>query len=101
MISYGGKKELNGFGSKPALLLIDIYYSVLGLEARTDLRIDEALAGSTGLDGWAAVDKVPHCLRLPGRMGFPSSMSKAKIKVRTTSLKHGHRASLANRSRIR
>lgn len=25
-----GKKELYGFGQKPALVLIDIYYSVLG-----------------------------------------------------------------------
>jgi hypothetical protein len=27
-----GKKDLFGFGEKPALVLIDIYYSVLGLE---------------------------------------------------------------------
>ena len=40
-----GKKELYGFGRKPALMLIDIYYSVLGLKREPIFEVDERLAG--------------------------------------------------------
>lgn len=57
-----GKKELFGFGERPALLLIDIYYSVLGLERQPIFESMKTWPGSTGLEGWAAVDKTAELL---------------------------------------
>ena len=52
-----GKKEARGFGEKPALLLIDIYYSVLGLKREPIFESMKTWPMSTGLEGWAAVDR--------------------------------------------
>ena len=57
-----GKKELYGFGTKPALILIDIYYSVLGLKREPIFESMKIWPGSTGLEGWAAVDKAAELL---------------------------------------
>jgi nicotinamidase-related amidase len=57
-----GKKELHGFGKKPALLLIDIYYSVLGLKREPIFESMKMWPSSTGLEGWAAVDKAAELL---------------------------------------
>ena len=57
-----GKKELNGFGDKPALVLIDIYYSVLGLKREDIFESMKTWRGSTGLEGWEAVDKTAELL---------------------------------------
>jgi nicotinamidase-related amidase len=52
-----GKKQLAGFGSKPALLLIDIYYSVLGFKREPIMESVRTWPMSTGLEGWEAVDQ--------------------------------------------
>jgi len=57
-----GKKELFGFGKKPALLLIDIYYSVLGFTREPIFESMKTWPSSTGLEGWAAVDKTSELL---------------------------------------
>jgi nicotinamidase-related amidase len=66
-----GKKELNGFGDKPALLLIDIYYSVLGLEREDIFESMKTWRGSTGLEGWEAVDKTAELLAVARSAGVP------------------------------
>jgi len=66
-----GKKELNGFGEKPALLLIDIYYSVLGLKREDIFESMKTWQGSTGLEGWAAVDKTAELLAVARSAGVP------------------------------
>lgn len=66
-----GKKELNGFGDKPALVLIDIYYSVLGLERQDIFESMKTWQGSTGLEGWAAVDKTAELLAVAREAGVP------------------------------
>lgn len=66
-----GKKELNGFGDKPALLLIDIYYSVLGLEREDIFESMKTWRGSTGLEGWEAVDKTAELLAVARAAGVP------------------------------
>lgn len=66
-----GKKELFGFGEKPALLLIDIYYSVLGLERQEIFESMKTWPGSTGLEGWAAVDKTAELLAVARESGIP------------------------------
>jgi len=54
-----GKKgdDRSGFGEKPALLVIDDYYSVLGLEREDIFESIKKWPGSTGLEGWEAIDK--------------------------------------------
>jgi nicotinamidase-related amidase len=59
-----GKKELYGFGKRPALLLIDIYYSVLGLKREPIFESMKTWSSSTGLEGWAAVDKTAELLEV-------------------------------------
>ena len=66
-----GKKELNGFGEKPALLLIDIYYSVLGTKREDIFESMKTWQGSTGLEGWAAVDKTAELLTVARAAGVP------------------------------
>ncbi len=66
-----GKKELFGFGRKPALLLIDIYYSVLGLKREPIFESMKTWPSSTGLEGWAAVDKTAELLAVARANGIP------------------------------
>ena len=66
-----GKKQLYGFGQKPALLLIDIYYSVLGFERLPLFESMQTWPGSTGLEGWAAVDKTAELLAVAREAGVP------------------------------
>lgn len=57
-----GKKQLFGFGDKPALVLIDIYYSVLGFKREPIFESMKMWPSSTGLEGWEAVDKTAELL---------------------------------------
>ena len=66
-----GKKEPNGFGEKPALVLIDIYYSVLGLKREPIFDSMETWPGSTGLEGWEAVDKTAELLAVARENNIP------------------------------
>lgn len=66
-----GKKELNGFGEKPALVLIDIYYSVLGLERQDIFESMKTWPGSMGLEGWASVDKTAELLQVARDNSIP------------------------------
>ena len=60
-----------GFGRKPALLLIDIYYSVLGLKREPIFESMKTWPSSTGLEGWAAVDKTAELLAVARANGVP------------------------------
>jgi nicotinamidase-related amidase len=66
-----GKKEPYGFGSRPALLLIDIYYSVLGLAREPIFESMKKWPMSTGLEGWAAVDKTAILLAEARKLNIP------------------------------
>lgn len=66
-----GKKELFGFGRKPALVLIDIYYSVLGLKREPIFESMKTWPSSTGLEGWAAVDRTAELLAFARETGVP------------------------------
>lgn len=66
-----GKKELKGFGEKPALLLIDIYYSVLGTKREPLFESMKTWPGSTGLEGWEAVDRTAELLAVARANGIP------------------------------
>ncbi len=77
------KTEPFGFGSKPAVLVIDDYYSVLGLERLPILESVKRWPMSCGLSGWEAIDRTVELLgtaranEIPivfvkGLPGFPS-----------------------------
>jgi nicotinamidase-related amidase len=68
---HWGKKELFGFGTNPALVLIDMYYSVVGLERQPIFESMKTWPGSTGLEGWAAVDKTAELLAVARETGVP------------------------------
>lgn len=68
---HWGKKELYGFGGKPALILIDIYYSVLGFKRQPIFESMKDWPSSTGLEGWAAVDKTAELLAVARECGIP------------------------------
>lgn len=57
-----GKRELNGFGETPCVLVIDDYYSVLGLEREPILESIKTWPMSCGLEGWEAIDKTAELL---------------------------------------
>ncbi len=57
-----GKNDLFGFGDKPAILAIDLYYSVVGLVREPILESIKTWPGSCGLAGWEAVDKTVELL---------------------------------------
>ncbi|KPP91334.1 MAG: maleamate amidohydrolase [Rhodobacteraceae bacterium HLUCCA08] len=68
---HWGKTALFGFGDKPALVLIDIYYSVLGLERQPIFESMKTWPSSTGLEGWDAVDKTAELLAVAREAGVP------------------------------
>ena len=66
-----GKTELAGFGSKPALVLIDMYYSVVGFERLPIFESMKTWPGSTGLEGWAAIDQTVALVAAARACGIP------------------------------
>ena len=88
-----GKKELNGFGQNPAVLVIDDYYSVLGTVREPILESVKTWPMSCGLEGWEAIDKTVELLAsarandvpviyVHGLEGFPSPWFGSRFKKR-------------------
>jgi maleamate amidohydrolase len=65
------EKQPNGFGSKPVVLVIDDYYSVVGLEREPILESIKTWPGSCGLEGWAAIDETVGLLAAARKDGIP------------------------------
>lgn len=68
---FWGKTELYGFGSKPALLLIDMYYSVVGFERLPIFESMKTWPMSMGLEGWEAIDQTVPLLAAARSCGVP------------------------------
>ena len=66
-----GKKEPTGFGKRPALLVIDDYYSVLGLDREPIFESMKKWPGSCGLEGWEAIDKTVDLIAAARENGIP------------------------------
>ncbi len=56
-LNIWGKKEPFGFGVRPVLLIVDDYYSVVGVEREPILESIKNWPGSCGLEGWEAIDR--------------------------------------------
>ncbi len=65
------KKKPFGFGENPALLLIDIYYGVLGFKREPLLEQIKYLPMGMGLEGWEAVDRTAELLASARKSGIP------------------------------
>lgn len=63
--------DRTGFGNNPAILVVDDYYSVLGLEREDLFESIKKWPMSTGLEGWAAIDKTVELLRAARANGVP------------------------------
>ena len=61
------KTEPFGFGTRPAVLVIDDYYSVLGLTREPILESVKTWPMSTGLEGWEAIDRTVGAAGLRAR----------------------------------
>src|SRR4051812_48821640 len=82
-------KQPSSFGKTPCVLVIDDYYSVLGFERLPILESIKTWPGSTGLEGWAAIDETVGLLAsarendIPviychGLEGFPSPWGRRR-----------------------
>ena len=90
----GWKKEgLFGFGTNPALLVIDDYYSVLGLDREPLMESVKKWPMSCGLAGWEAIDRTAELIAVArehdipviyvrGLPGFPSPWGKGQEQRR-------------------
>lgn len=65
------KTEPFGFGTKPALLLVDVYYAALGTERVDILESVERWPMSCGTQGWEAVDRIVTLLDKAREVGVP------------------------------
>jgi maleamate amidohydrolase len=65
-----GKQQPFGFGEKPAVLVIDNYYSILG-ERLPLLEAVKTYPSSCGLEGWQAIDKTIELLASARSYGIP------------------------------
>jgi len=65
------KTEPFGFGSKPAILVIDDYYGALGVTREPILKSVETWPMSCGLEGWAAIDRTVELLAVARGAGIP------------------------------
>jgi nicotinamidase-related amidase len=78
-----GAREPFGFGRSPAIIVVDDYYSTLGIEREPILESVKTWPNSCGLEGWEAIDRTVELLDvarlsdvpivyLHGLEGFPS-----------------------------
>ncbi len=67
----GAKKEPFGFGSNPAVLVIDDYYGALGEKPMPLLEAVKTWPGSCGMDGWQAIYKTQELLKAARENGIP------------------------------
>lgn len=67
----GHKTKPFGFGTRPALLVVDDYYSVLGLEREPILESVKNWPMSWGLEGWEAIDKTVDLVAGARENGIP------------------------------
>jgi len=70
-IAYLGPRQKKGFGENPCMLVVDDYYSVLGLEREPILESIKTWPGSTGLEGWAAIDETVGLLAAARENNIP------------------------------
>jgi maleamate amidohydrolase len=69
--AFLGEKPASPLGKNPVVLVIDDYYSVLGLEREPILESIKTWPSSTGLEGWEAIDQTVGLLDAARKDGVP------------------------------
>jgi len=86
-LAVWGKKGRDDFGTKPLLLVIDVYYAAVGHERKPLMESIKDWPMSCGLDGWEAIDRMVGLIAgarahgvpvvyVRGLEGFPSDPSR-------------------------
>lgn len=70
-LEVAGPPPTYGFGSRPALLSVDNYRGALGDEPLPLLESIKTWPGSTGLAGWAAIERVQELLAATRALDLP------------------------------
>jgi maleamate amidohydrolase len=71
VISGWGSRPPKGFGRKPAIIVVDDYYYVLGTAREPILEQVKTWPGSCGLEGWEAIDRTAELLDAARSAGVP------------------------------
>ena len=64
-------KKRRGFGERPALLIVDVYYGAVGDKPLPLLESVKTWPSSCGLEGWQAVYKIKELLQVARTNGIP------------------------------
>jgi nicotinamidase-related amidase len=75
-LEHWGKTQRRGFGSSPAVIVVDVYYWALGMRREPLLESIKTAPGSCGLAGWDAVDRIVELLALARRNDVPVVYTK-------------------------
>jgi len=70
-IAIWGKPGPDQLGTKPVLLVIDVYYSSVGHERKPLMESIQDWPMSCGLDGWAAIDRMVPLIAAARRHAVP------------------------------
>lgn len=70
-ISGWGSRPPKGLGRKPAVIVVDDYYLVLGTEREPILEQVKTWPASCGLEGWEAIDRTAELLEAARQAGVP------------------------------
>src|SRR6202030_3405577 len=70
------KRQRRGFGKRPALLIIDDYYGVLGTEPEPILEAVKTWPMSCGEEGWEAIYKTQELLAAARANNIPVIFAK-------------------------
>jgi len=97
-LAVWGKKGLDGFGERPVLLMVDLYYGALGHERKPILESIQSWPMSCGLEGWAAVDRTVPLLAAARTNGIPVIYARGLTGFPSDWFRRGDRASGRNRS---
>jgi maleamate amidohydrolase len=97
-----GKQGRDELGSRPVLVLIDVYYAAVGHERKPLLESIKDWPMSCGLEGWEAIDRMVELLAVArtseipvvhvrGLRDFPAERSRVAERPPSTIPAHAQR----------
>jgi len=93
-----GKRAHDGFGSRPVLLVVDVFYAALGHERKPLLESIRDWPMSCGLEGWAAVDRMVGLIRSARSHGVPVIYARALPGFPSDWFRRGDQGNRRNRA---
>ncbi len=71
LLAVWGKRDKDEFGTRPVLLVVDMYYAAVGHERKPILESVKDWPMSCGLAGWAAIDRMVRLIAAARENGIP------------------------------